>query len=128
MSQQATSQACRYASLSQHRSWSTDEPWLRLFGVPPREHRRPGGHGCGSATYPGIIFLVAAVLICVAAAGQIAATRDEDAEGHVEHLVARRVGGLHWLAGRLLADVTLILVASLADEAADHTGLASFSC
>lgn len=59
----------------------------------------------------------------VAAAGQIAATRDEDAEGHVEHLVARRVGRLHWLAGRFLADVTLILVASLADEAADHTGL-----
>jgi ABC-2 type transport system permease protein len=75
-------------------------------------------------TYLGIIFLVATVLICVAAAGQIAATRDEDAEGHVEHLVARRVGRLHWLAGRLLADVTLILVASLADEAADHhTGL-----
>jgi len=55
-----------------------------------------------------IIFLVAAALVCVAAAGQIAATRDEDAEGHVEHLVARRVGRLHWLDGRLLADVTPI--------------------
>lgn len=41
----------------------------------------------------------------MAAAGQIAATRDEDAEGHVEHLVARRVGRLHWLAGWLLADL-----------------------
>jgi ABC-2 type transport system permease protein len=66
----------------------------------------------------------------VAAAGQIAATRDEEAEGHVDHLVARRAGRLHWLAGRLLADVTLIIVASLAaaladwaGEAADHTGL-----
>jgi putative exporter of polyketide antibiotics len=63
------------------------------------------------------------VLICVAAAGQIAATRDEDAEGQVDQLAARQVGRLHWLAGQLLADVTLILVASLADEAADHTGL-----
>jgi putative exporter of polyketide antibiotics len=74
-----------------------------------------------------IIFLVAAALVCVAAAGQIAATRDEEAEGHVDHLVARRVGRLHWLAGRLLADVTLNIVASLAaglaDEAADHAGL-----
>jgi ABC-2 type transport system permease protein len=80
-------------------------------------------HACGSTTYLGIIFLVAAALVCVAAAGQIAATRNEDAEGHVDHLVARRAGRLHWLAGRLLADVTLIIVASLADEAAGHTGL-----
>jgi ABC-2 type transport system permease protein len=87
-------------------------------------------HACGSATYLGIIFLVAAALVCVAGAGQIAATRDEEAEGHVDHVVARRAGRLHWLAGRLLADVTLIIVASLAaglagwaGEAAGHTGL-----
>jgi hypothetical protein len=55
-------------------------------------------HACGSATYLGIIFLVAAALVCVAAAGQIAATRDEEAGGHVDHLVTRRVGRLHWLA------------------------------
>jgi ABC-2 type transport system permease protein len=62
----------------------------------------------------------------VAAAGQIAATCNEDAEGHVDHLVARRVGRLHWLAGRLLADVTLIvasLAAGVAGEAADHASL-----
>ena len=90
---------------------------------------RLGGH-TGSATYLGIIFLVAAALVCVAAAGQIAATRDEEAEGHVDHLVARRAGRLHWLAGRVLAGVALIIAASLAaglagwaGEAADHTGL-----
>jgi hypothetical protein len=38
-------------------------------------------------------------------------------------LSQQRFGRLHWLAGRLLADVNFILVASLADEAADHTGL-----
>ena len=90
---------------------------------------RLGGH-TGSATYLGIVFLVAAALVCVAAAGQIAATRDEEAEGHIDHLVARRVGRLRWLAGRVLAGVALIIAASLAagvagwaGEAADHTGL-----
>ncbi len=90
---------------------------------------RLGGHP-GSATYLGIIFLIAAALVCVAAAGQIAATRDEEADGHLDHLVARPAGRLYWLAGRLLAGVALIIAASLAaglagwaGEAADHTGL-----
>jgi putative exporter of polyketide antibiotics len=64
-------------------------------------------HASGSATYLDIIFLVAAALAGVAAAGQIAATRHGEAEGHVDHLVARRVGRLHWLAGRLLADMNI---------------------
>jgi len=66
----------------------------------------------------------------VTAAGQIAATRDEEAEGHADHLVARPTGRLHWLAGRVLAGVGLIVAASLAaglagwaGEAADRTGL-----
>lgn len=90
---------------------------------------RLGGH-TGSATYLGLIFLIGAALVCVAAAGQIAAARDEEAEGHVDHLVARRVHRLHWLAGRLLVGVALIVIASVAaglagwaGEAAEHTGL-----
>jgi ABC-2 type transport system permease protein len=90
---------------------------------------RLGGHP-GSAAYLGIIFLVATALVCVTAAGQIAATRDEEAEGHADHLVARPAGRLHWLAGRVLAGVAIIIAASLAaglagwvGEAADHTGL-----
>jgi putative exporter of polyketide antibiotics len=64
----------------------------------------------------------------VAAAGQIAATRDEEAEGHDDHLVARRAGRLHWLAGRLLADVTLIIVASLAVGLAGGAELITNRC
>jgi ABC-2 type transport system permease protein len=85
---------------------------------------RLGGHP-GSAAYLGVIFLVAAALVCVAAAGQIAATRDEEAEGHVDHLVARPVGRLHWLAGRLLAGVSLIIAASLAAGVAGWAGEAA---
>ncbi len=90
---------------------------------------RLGGH-TGSATYLGLIFLIGAALLCAAAAGQIAATRDEEAEGHADHLVARGVHRLYWLAGRLLVGVALIVVAGLvtglagwAGEAAEHTGL-----
>ena len=79
-------------------------------------------HACGSATYLDIIFLVAAALVCVAAAGQIAATRDEEAGDTSIIWLRGESAGCYWLAGRLLADVTLIIVASLAAGLADEAG------
>jgi ABC-2 type transport system permease protein len=54
----------------------------------------------GGAIYLGIVFLLFAALIAMAAGGQVAATREEEAEGYLDHLLARPVARVSWLAGR----------------------------
>lgn len=48
----------------------------------------------------GMIFLIAAVLIAVCAAGQAIAAREEESNGLVDHLLVRPVERWRWLAGR----------------------------
>ncbi|MHB1433008.1 MAG: hypothetical protein ACYCVZ_12930 [Streptosporangiaceae bacterium] len=57
----------------------------------------------GGAIYLGIVFLLFAALIAMAAGGQVTATREEEAEGYLDHLLARPVARLSWLAGRFAA-------------------------
>jgi len=48
----------------------------------------------GGAIYLGMIFLLFAALIAMAADAQVAATREEEAEGRLDHLLARpSIGG-----------------------------------
>jgi ABC-2 type transport system permease protein len=54
----------------------------------------------GGAIYLGIVFLLFAALVAMAAGGQVAATREEEAEGYLDHLLARPVARVSWLAGR----------------------------
>ncbi len=54
----------------------------------------------GGAVYLGIVFLLFAALVAMAAGGQVAATREEEAEGYLDHLLARPVARVSWLAGR----------------------------
>lgn len=63
---------------------------------------RLGGHGSPAVAYLGVSFLIVAVLVAVAAAGQIAATRSEESDERLDHLVVRPVGRTRWLAGRLM--------------------------
>jgi ABC-2 type transport system permease protein len=49
-------------------------------------------------------------VIALAAAGQVAAICDEEAEGHLDHLLARPAARLPWLAGRL--DVSAAVLAA----------------
>jgi ABC-2 type transport system permease protein len=83
-----------------------------------------GGHR-GSASFLGIIFLIAAALVCLAAAGQSAATRMEEADGLAEHLLTRSVPRWRWLAGRLAASTGLVVAAGLAAGLASWLGSAS---
>jgi ABC-2 type transport system permease protein len=62
----------------------------------------------------GIIFLFSAVLIAVLAASQIAAIRDEEATGRLDHLLVHPVGRFTWLAGRFGIAVSFVLLAGLA--------------
>jgi ABC-2 type transport system permease protein len=71
-----------------------------------------GGASAGAA-YLGIAFLIVTLVIALAAAGQVGATRDEEAEGYLDHLLARPVARLPWLAGRLAVSVTLLTGAGL---------------
>ena len=50
--------------------------------------QRLGGASGGDA-YLGLIFLIVALLVGLAAAGQVTATREEEADGRLDHLLAR---------------------------------------
>ncbi len=66
------------------------------------------GGASGGATYLGLVFLIITLLVGMAAAGQVAATREEEAEGYLDHLLARPVARLSWLAGRLAVAVAVL--------------------
>jgi ABC-2 type transport system permease protein len=86
---------------------------------------RLGVRGGGPATYLGITFLVLATLISLVAAGQVVATRDEEAEGRLEQLVVRPVGRLRWLGGRLAVATVLLLACGVTAGACAWAGCAS---
>jgi ABC-2 type transport system permease protein len=88
------------------------------------------GTGTGAAGYLGLAFLMVTVLVAVAAAGQVSATRDEEGLGHLEHLLVRPVRRVRWLAGRLVVATALIVlvglavgVAAWASSASQHSGV-----
>lgn len=88
------------------------------------------GGTAGGASYLGLGFLIIALVIAMAGAAQAAATRDEEAEGYLDHLLSRPVARLPWLAGRLAVSVAVLagdgLVAGLftwAGAAAGGAGL-----
>lgn len=54
----------------------------------------------GGAVYLGIMFLFVAFLVAMAAAGLASATREEEAEGYLDHLLARPVARVRWLTSR----------------------------
>lgn len=74
---------------------------------------RLGAERSGAEAYLGVSFLLGAALISLAAAAHTAATRSEEAEGYLDHLLARPVGRRRWLAGRLVAGLTIVVPAGL---------------
>jgi ABC-2 type transport system permease protein len=70
-----------------------------------------GATGGGVAAYLGVTFLMVAVLIGFVAASQVGAARGEEAEGRLDHLLARHLSRTSWLVGRLWLAVALIVVA-----------------
>jgi ABC-2 type transport system permease protein len=73
---------------------------------------RLGGTTSGAASYLGFVFIVAAGLMAIAVAGQIAAARSEEATGHLDNLLVRPVARWRWLAVRLSVALGLVVVAS----------------
>ena len=68
-----------------------------------------GASGTGTDAVLGVCFLVLAVLIAFAAAGQVTAARSEEASGRLDHLLAGPVSRSRWLGGRLLIALGVLL-------------------
>jgi ABC-2 type transport system permease protein len=87
---------------------------------------RLGAHpASATAAWIGYEYLYLAGLVAFAAAGQIAAMRSEEAEGHLDHLLARPLDRRSWLAGRLGFGVVFTIAAALATALASWAGVAS---
>jgi ABC-2 type transport system permease protein len=92
---------------------------------------RLGGTSAGAASYLGFVFVSAAGLVAIAVAGQISATRNEEASGHLDNLLVRSVPRWRWLAVRVAVAAGLVVVASVLagvaawiGAASQHTGIA----
>lgn len=85
------------------------------------------GGTAGGASYLGIVFLIMAIVIGLAAAAQIAATREEEAAGYLDHLLARPVTRLAWLASRLAVSAAMLIAAAAAVGLATWAGAAAAS-
>jgi ABC-2 type transport system permease protein len=98
-----------------------------LSGAPSIERmmRRLGAQGVGASTYLGLVFVIAAGLVSIAVAGQIAAIRNEEASGHLDNLLVRPVARWRWLAVRLMLGLGLVLLAGLSAGFAAWVGAAS---
>ena len=91
---------------------------------------RLGGHGSLVADDLGLEFLILALLIALISAGQITATRTEEAGGYLENLLVRPVSRTSWFAGRLGLSCLLLLAAGVlagigawAGAASQHSGI-----
>ena len=80
-----------------------------------------------TAAWIGYEFLYLGALLTFAAAGQIAAMRSEEADGHLDHLLARPLDRRAWLAGRLGFGAAFVLAAALATGLTAWAGIGSGS-
>ncbi len=90
-----------------------------------RAIQRLGGSGSGAASYLGFVFVIAAGLMAIAVAGQIASIRNEEASGHLDHLFVRPVERWRWLTVRLGVGLGLVALAGLLAGVAAWVGAAS---
>ena len=84
-----------------------------------------GASGNGTDAVLGVCFLVLAVLIAFAGAGQVTAARSEEASQRLDHLLAGPVSRSRWLGGRLLAALIILLAGGVLAGALAWLGAAS---
>jgi ABC-2 type transport system permease protein len=84
-----------------------------------------GGHAAGAAAYLGIAFVTVSALVGLQAAAQASATREEEAQGHLDNLLVRRVSRLRWLTARLSVAAAALVVVGVVSGFAAWVGAAS---
>jgi ABC-2 type transport system permease protein len=87
--------------------------------------RRLGAPRLDATGYLGVAFLFVVLGVCMAAAGQVTATREEEAEGRLDNLLVRPVSRPGWLAGRLGAAAAIVLACGAGAGVAAWAGAAS---
>lgn len=75
---------------------------------------RLGVHGGGSATYLAVLFLMIGSVMTFAAAAHVAATREQEADGHLDHVLTQPVSRTTWLVGRCAIAAGALLATGLA--------------
>jgi ABC-2 type transport system permease protein len=86
---------------------------------------RLGGRGAAVDAYLGLTFLIVAVFVAFAAAGQAVAARTEEAEGRLENLLALPVSRTAWLGGRLVVAVVFVVATGIVAGASAWLGAAT---
>jgi len=84
-----------------------------------------GAHGAGADAYLGIAFLIMAIMLAFLAAGQVTATRAEEAEGRLDHLLVRPLSRWSWLGGRIFEAGAVLVITALGVGAFAWLGTAS---
>lgn len=85
---------------------------------------RLGAHPGGAVeAWIGYEFLYLAALLAFAVAGQISAARSEEADGHLDNLLARHLSKAEWLAGRAGFGVALAVTAGVATSVGGWIGV-----
>ncbi len=74
---------------------------------------RLGARQSGVDAYMGMFYLVLGAALAIAAAGQVAATRDEEAAGRLNTLLVGPLSRARWLTGRLFLSVAALSVLAL---------------
>jgi ABC-2 type transport system permease protein len=84
-----------------------------------------GGHAEGAAAYLGIAFVTVSALVGLQAAAQASATREEEAQGHLDNLLVRRVSRVRWLTARLVVAAAALVVVGVTSGVLTWVGAAS---
>jgi polyether ionophore transport system permease protein len=75
--------------------------------------------------YLGLIFLMASVVVALAAASQLAAMRDEEATGRIDNMLVRPVSRMQWLAARVGVALGVVVLLGLMAGACAWIGSAN---
>jgi len=72
------------------------------------------GGAAGGTAFLGLVFLLFAFLVTMAAAAQIGATREDEAEGYLDNILGRPVARLSWVGSRFAVSAGHVVVFGLA--------------
>ena len=84
-----------------------------------------GASGTGASAVLGICFLLLAVLVAFAGAGQVTAARSEESGGRLDQVLVRPVSRARWLGGRLLLAASVLLISGVLAGLVTWLGAAS---
>ena len=79
----------------------------------------------GTRLYAGVVFLLLMTLIMAYVASAVSRVREDEAEGYLDNLVARRVSRVGWLSGRTALIAAVLVLAGLLGGAGFWAGAAS---